>query len=273
MCELLGISSLIPTTVGLTLERLAHHGGREGPHRDGWGVAFYQGRDALVLREPGAAAESKLANYIEHHTPPSKLVISHIRHATHGDHALCNTHPFQRELAGRVHLFAHNGELKGIENQGDFQPNHYRPIGDTDSELAFCILLDQMVGVWGAAGERPPSVSVRLEAVAAFARSVRALGPANFLYCDGDLLFVHGHKRRQGDGSTVPPGLHVMERSCDKSESELRHAGVTLKTAAQQMTLVASVPLDDGDWRPLEEGEVLAIHKGEIVGRVWEMDN
>jgi predicted glutamine amidotransferase len=254
--------------VGLTLERLASHGGLEGPHRDGWGVAFYQGVDALVLREPGAAAESELANYIEHHTPPSELVISHIRHATRGARALCNTQPFQRELAGRVHLCAHNGDLDGIENQRHFMPNHFQPIGDTDSELAFCVLLDQLNQVWAESGESLPSVSARLETVAAFACMVRALGPANFLYCDGDVLFAHGHRRKQGAEPAVAPGLHVMQRACEGPEPELLGAGVTLKANAQQVaTLVASVPLGDGDWRPLQEGEILAIRKGVVIGR------
>ena len=50
MCELFALSSRIPTTVGFTLERLARRGGIEGPHRDGWGVAFYEGADVFLLR-------------------------------------------------------------------------------------------------------------------------------------------------------------------------------------------------------------------------------
>lgn len=35
MYELLAMSSRVPATVGFTFERLARHGGLEGPHRDG----------------------------------------------------------------------------------------------------------------------------------------------------------------------------------------------------------------------------------------------
>ena len=70
MCELFALFSRIPTTVGFTLERLARRGGIEGPHRDGWGVAFYDGTDVFLLREPRAAAESDLVRYIEQHEPP-----------------------------------------------------------------------------------------------------------------------------------------------------------------------------------------------------------
>ncbi len=121
MCELFALSSRIPTTVGFTLERLARRGGIEGPHRVGWGVAFYEGADVFLLREPRAAAQSDLVRYTEQHAPPSQLVVSHIRRATRGEPALRNTQPFIRELGGYTHVFAHNGELGGIERRRDFQ--------------------------------------------------------------------------------------------------------------------------------------------------------
>lgn len=71
MCELFAMCSRVPTSVGFSLQRLARRGGAEGPHRDGWGVAFYAERDALLLREPGAASESGLARYLEDHGPPA----------------------------------------------------------------------------------------------------------------------------------------------------------------------------------------------------------
>jgi predicted glutamine amidotransferase len=55
--------------------------------------------------------------------------------------ALENTHPFVRELWGRYWVFAHNGDLKG------FQPRlhgAFRPVGDTDSERAFCWLMQEL---------------------------------------------------------------------------------------------------------------------------------
>src|SRR6195952_5903664 len=68
-------------------------------------------------------------------------VIAHIRKATQGGVALENTHPFVRELWGRYWVFAHNGDLKG------FAPKlhaAFRPVGDTDSEQAFCWILQEL---------------------------------------------------------------------------------------------------------------------------------
>ena len=68
-------------------------------------------------------------------------VIAHIRKATQGHVALENCHPFVRELWGRYWVFAHNGDLK------DFHPRlhgAFRPVGGTDSERAFCWLMQEL---------------------------------------------------------------------------------------------------------------------------------
>ena len=158
LCELFAMSSRYPTTVGFSLETLARRGGREGPHKDGWGVAYFEGHDVFLLRETRSASSSGLVQFMEQHGPPSSLVISHIRLATRGDPVLWNTHPFQRELGGRAHVFAHNGNLEGIWDHCTLQSTRFIPIGDTDSEFAFCCLLEKLVPLWANAGRKVPSL-------------------------------------------------------------------------------------------------------------------
>lgn len=265
MCELLAVSSRVPNHVGLALEKLARRGGTEGPHREGWGVAFYENSDALILKEAGAAANSELAKYIEHHTPASELVVSHIRHATHGDIALRNTHPFSRELGGRVHIFAHNGELSFPEQLSAPSPCRFSPVGDTDSERAFCRLMTELVEVWDGAGGRIPTIDARLDAIAAFATEMRRLGPANFLYADSDILVAHGHRRVQPDGQIRSPGLHVLEHTCYHPDTALHSPGVTVQSICNETIVVATVPLTEGGWRPLDDGEILVIKSGVVM--------
>lgn len=267
MCELFAMSSRMPTSVGFSLELLARRGGDEGPHRDGWGVAYYSGSDALLLREPGAASESELVRHIEQHGPPSELVISHIRLATQGKRALQNTQPFMRELGGRMHVFAHNGELDGIRQRSAAGAARFQPVGDTDSERAFCSLLDRMAPMWDGMGEELPGADARLDRVAGFAAELRGFGIANFLYADGDILFVHAHHRIMSDGAEVLPGLYVLERSCEEAVPDMSGSGVMLNAMQQALTLVASVPLTDEPWRRLAVGEVLAVKRGDILGR------
>ncbi len=264
MCELFGVSSRLPTRVGDTLERLMRRGGLEGPHGDGWGVAFYEGPDVFLLREPRPAAHSRLAHYLEEHGPASRCMIAHIRRATHGETALRNTQPFIRELGGRVQTFAHNGELKGIEAQPAFAPKHFQPLGNTDSEIAFCALLDRLHGLWKQ--RSPPSLRARLAIITRFAQALRALGPANFLYADGQFLFAHAHQRTQADERIGPPGLYLLRRRCRIAPTA--DLPTTSDPPRQQaLVLCASVPLTEEPWQPIPEGTVLAIAEGRVLAR------
>jgi predicted glutamine amidotransferase len=261
------MSSRFPTSVGFSLETLARRGGREGPHKDGWGVAYYEDRDAFVLRESSPAAESGLVRFMENNGPPSKLVLSHIRLATQGEPALRNTQPFQRELAGRAHVLAHNGNMPGIGEHCRPGNSRFRPIGETDSELAFCFLLERLESIWAKVNGELPSLEERFQAIVSFAESLRVLGPFNFVYTDGDTLFAHSHRRTQSDGEVRPPGLHLLVRSCVEQAVDLSQSGILMSPVAQGVALVASVPLTEESWEPLAEGEVVALRDGQVCAR------
>jgi len=269
VCELFALSSRLPATVKLSLQELASHGGKVGPHRDGWGIAFYSAGDVRLIREEEAAAHSPCERFLEEHDFRSRRVISHIRLATQGERALRNTQPFARELGGRMHVFAHNGKLPGVEDEPGMGLGRFRPIGETDSEHAFCALLGRMEDLWSSS-DAVPELSARLEVFADFAAELRPLGPANLLYSDGEALFVHGHRRTQSDGEIRWPGLHQLCRTCAAGEGSLEAAGLSVATAdreRQEVVLIASVPLTDEGWQPLGEGEVLVLDRGQILAR------
>lgn len=265
MCELLAASSARPARLTFSLHTLAARGSATAGTRDGWGVAFYQGADAALFREPAAAGDSALVRFLEGQGPDTNLAISHIRHATRGAVQLSNTQPFVRELGGRTQVFAHNGDLPGIERNEAFTLGTHRPVGQTDSEHAFCALLARMSGLWE--GVVAPSLEARMTLVAAFAADLRALGPANFLYADGDALFAHGHRRIQHPSGRIdPPGLWVLHRHCVPDGPRPADAGgVAIADGEQTALLFASVPLTDDTWRPLAEGELVAVRGGEIL--------
>jgi len=271
VCELFAMSSRYPTSVGFSLETLARRGGHDGPHKDGWGVAYFEGNDAFLLRESSPAAESGLVKFMEKNGPPSNLVLSHIRQATQGEPALRNTQPFQRELGGRAHVFAHNGNMPGIKDECHLDSHRFTPVGDTDSEFAFCCLLERLGKLWDRATGKPPSVKSRLETVAGIAAWLRPFGPFNFVYSDGDALFVHAHRRTQSDGDVRPPGLHLLVRSCNEQAVNLAKSGVILAPVAQELALVASVPLTDEPWEPIEEGQVIALSQGVVWARMPDL--
>ncbi len=265
MCELLAWSGSQPARLSFSLATLASHGAVDGAAPDGWGVAFYQGGDVALFRDAAPAGDSALVRTLASGGPVTPLAISHIRRATQGAVTLANTQPFARELGGRMHVFAHNGNLPGVWASAAMAIGRDRPVGQTDSEHAFCALMQRLAPLWGGAG--PPPLESRLAVLAAFAAELRALGPANFLYADGDTLFAHGHRRIQRpSGRVEPPGLWMLQRHCHPGDPIPDCPAISAMAAGPQtVTLVASVPLTDEAWRPFAEGELVAIRAGEGV--------
>lgn len=265
MCELFAFSGEHPASLRYSMREFAAHSGG-ARNAEGWGVAHYIDGDVRLVKEPGVARDSACLNFIEQHPIRSALVLSHLRHATQGVAAVRNCQPFVRELGGAMHVFAHNGNLDRAALTRLDSPDGFRPVGETDSELAFCVLLERLRPLWrGAAGV--PAVEPRREIVADFAQQLRAFGPANFVYADGDALFAHGHMRTQADGDIRPPGLHVLYRSCDGAAPSFDAQGLRIGSSNDggAQALVASVPLtDDETWRPLGSGELLVLRAGRV---------
>jgi predicted glutamine amidotransferase len=141
MCQLLGMNCNNPTDVTFSFRGFAHRGGRTDHHADGWGIAFFEDRGLRHFVDHLPACESPVAELIRRYPIQSRNVIAHIRKATQGHVNLQNCHPFVRELWGRYWVFAHNGDLK------DFRPRlhgSFHPVGDTDSEHAFCWLMQEL---------------------------------------------------------------------------------------------------------------------------------
>src|SRR5262249_19247571 len=115
----------------------------------------------------------------------SRVVISHIRRASRGHVCLENTHPFTRELWGDKWTFAHNGTLKGIK---DRRLKFYNPVGTTDSEHAFCWMLDHVRQKFSRKPDSPEKV---VELIGRLFAQLRKLGTFNVLMTDGRLLYAH----------------------------------------------------------------------------------
>jgi len=141
MCELLGMSANVPTDICFSFSGLMQRGGGTGPHRDGWGIAFYEDAGCRTFHDPRPSANSEIAKLVKNYPMKSHIVISHIREGNIGKVCLENTHPFQRELWGQIWTFAHNGQL---DKFSDLPLGCYRPVGTTDSEHVFCWLLGQV---------------------------------------------------------------------------------------------------------------------------------
>ena len=267
MCELFAMSSYKPTALTYSLEEFSKNGSSLRSNRDGWGIALASDRDAILVKEPRPAADSIWVKFIAEHAIETNMAIAHVRYATRGQHTMENTHPFRRALGRSVHLFAHNGTLTDIESVVDIDALDYKPIGDTDSEVAFCELLTRLKPLYDR--DVLPAAAARIDVFQSVCEELRALGSCNFLYYDGDILFAHGHKRVYEENGIhtdpKPPGLNIKRCWACAAQNEVQCPGLDVKLHDQRTVLLASVPLDEEGWEPLGEGAVLAIKDGAVV--------
>ncbi|MFQ5487907.1 MAG: class II glutamine amidotransferase, partial [Gammaproteobacteria bacterium] len=248
---LLGMNCNVPTDIVFSFEGFHVRGGHTDEHRDGWGIAFFEGRGCRLLLDDKPSAESPVAELVRHYPIRSLNVIAHIRKATQGAVALENTHPFMRELWGRYWIFAHNGNLEGFRPRLD---GPFRPVGNTDSERAFCLLLERLRR--HSPGMAPPAPRL-YELIYEFSREVSRHGSFNFLLSNGIHLFAH-----------CSTDLHYIIRQAPFATAHLVDKDVTIDfrevtTPHDRVAVIATLPLTDNEaWQHLEAGELLMFHEG-----------
>jgi predicted glutamine amidotransferase len=111
-------------------------------HRDGWGMAWYEGRDAHTEKSPLRAADDR--RYAElAHRRLGDLGLVHLRRATPGlPIRESNSHPFRH---GDVTM-AHNGAIGPQSRLGELLPPAWEQqrTGSTDSERYFLHVMSRL---------------------------------------------------------------------------------------------------------------------------------
>lgn len=254
MCQLLGMSCNTPTDICFSFTGFQARGGLTDVHRDGWGIAFFEGKGVRQFLDHEASAQSKVAELVKSYPIKSKNVVAHIRKATQGVVALENTHPFVRELWGYYWIFAHNGDIKNFspELNGSFVP-----VGNTDSEKVFCWFMQELRERHG--NSYPGDVEV-FESLTELTCEVGGHGEFNFLLSNGRMLWAHCSTR-----------LAYIVRQAPFTKARLKDQDVTvdfshLTTLRDRVAVVATIPLtDDEVWIPLVPGTLCAFEDGDII--------
>lgn len=257
MCELLGMSANVPTDICFSFSGLVERGGNTGPHKDGWGITFYEGKGCRTFKDAAPSATSEIAALIKDYPIKSNTVISHIRQANSGDVSLVNTHPFIIPWQGHYFTYAHNGQLK------DYQPHmplgFFQPVGDTDSEYAFCYLLSQMAE-HNYAQLQPQQL---FKIIAQCCDHINQFGVFNILLTNGEWLFAY-----------CSNNLHWLTRSAPFGKAELLDAEMSVNfkqetTLEDIVSVIATQPLTQNEtwhkmtpkqWLVFEQGQVIASH-------------
>lgn len=246
------MSANTPTDIRFSFSGLIQRGGRTGPHRDGWGIAFYESRGCRTFHDPSPGCDSEIAKLVATYSLKSRTVISHIRMAT-GTSKVCleNTHPFMRELWGQSWAFAHNGRLKGIRR---WPLGAYRPIGTTDSEYAFCWLLGRVRKRFPTPPDHPRHLAAYLRTLCA---KISATGTFNVMLSDSRHLFCH-----------CSTELCWLTRRAPFGTARLIDTEMTVDFAEQTtprdiVTIIATRALThDEPWQAMAPGSLTAFRNG-----------
>jgi predicted glutamine amidotransferase len=250
MCQLLGMNANTPTDVMFSFTGLAT---RADEHKDGFGIAFFEGSGLRCFVDHASARASPVAELVRRMPIKSGNVIAHIRKATQGRVALENTHPFVRELWGRYWVCAHNGDLK------DFRPRlhaAFRPVGDTDSEHAFCWLMQELAKAHASV----PTIAELTRTLAELVPLPAAHGTFNLLLSNGQALWAH-----------ASTSLHWIERAHPFMPARLRDEDLQVDFSQQttphdRVAVIATEPLTaDESWQAFAPGELRAFVDGRGV--------
>ena len=255
MCQLFALSCNAPSAVTFSFTGFSARGGATGEHADGFGLAFHDGPACRLFVDAGRASDSALAAFLRSHPIRARTVLAHIRKATQGAVQLSNSHPFVREWKGRHWSFCHNGDLQG------FHPRlggSFTPVGSTDSERAFCWILQELRQRFRA--RSAPGWQQLAPALAELAERIGRHGSFNFLFSDGHALYVHASTR-----------LFWLRRAHPFPTAQLVDHDLTLDLslangAGDRMALVATEPLTRNEaWVPFAAGELRVFVAGESV--------
>ena len=253
MCELFGLSSNRVVKVSFSWRGFRKRG---RIHRDGWGIAWYLESGLVgLVKEPRPSVESPIARLMVQGVK-SKIIISHVRWASKGNISYVNTHPFVRRLWGRDWVFAHNGTLLGLDGNSDYELEWCHPIGETDSEYAFCYILEELSSLQDRGLE---SLADRLWRLA---DRIGSYGKFNFLLSNGEHLFAYMNREDTLHYLLRHPPYKGVVRLLDEDYEVMLGE---LKAPDEYAAIIATKPLTDEKWNPMTPGTLYIFHNGDLL--------
>ncbi|MFA9486482.1 class II glutamine amidotransferase [Moraxella haemolytica] len=270
MCQLLGMNCNTPTDIGFSFAGFRQRGGATDHHEDGFGIAFFERGETgnMGLRQFHDNQPSHLspvADLINQYPIRAMNVIAHIRRATMGDkNNLSNVHPFVREVWGEQWAFAHNGQMsqsfvrrtQRLAANGNAE--YYAPVGTTDSELAFCYLLNRLKATF----KTRPSDEALFAFLTAQCRYLSANGLFNCLISNGSWQLAYA-------GSL----LFYLTRKAPFGEAQLSDGEMSVNfgdvaTDKDKVTILVTIPLTTNEnWQQIAVDECVVFADGDVVFR------
>ena len=194
-------------------------------HPDGWGIACIGQEGEFYARGPAKATEDPkyedAVRRLARVCSPPLILVAHLRYASKKDTIQERySHPFRREVDGRVLFFAHNGEIEEF--------------GVRDGKIDSQFIYDRFVESLGTE-ERP--ISEFKQAIAKAKAGIdeefpRKVESYTFLLIDGDRVIAHRDARTCVPYYTLhETGTEEARIVCSRSFRRSRGAGACSGTA------------------------------------------
>jgi len=225
MCELFGLSCNRKDRATFSLPLFATY---HEPYWHGWGVGYYEGTFARVVRNTDDPNFS-LSFRRTVQDARSNVIVAHIRLATSGRVCPENCHPFKFRYLNRDWLFAHNGSI-------DIDYPSYVD-GNNDSARAFSFMMDKIDEYLRDGLFRGIYPAVKY-ATRKLLEEVSGRRRLNYLLSDSNALFIFCNYRR----------MFMLRREKD-------YGGAIL---------ISTQKLTDENWIEIPKNRVLCVLNGEV---------
>ncbi|MCO5170871.1 MAG: class II glutamine amidotransferase [Planctomycetes bacterium] len=258
MSQLLGLSFDCTSSPSIELKGMRQAGDtRHRPY--GWGFGWFPGEDraAMLVKDPTSIGDNAMTKVLRDWKRfRSTVFVCHLRGAAQRI-TQQDTHPFLRSYGGRDWLLAHNGDLQAEAIPLESDPTFF-PVGRTDSERAFCWLLER---VRQRRGRQLSDVG--WPELHGWLTELNALGTLNLLLSDGHDLVAY-HDQRAFHGLTwqrrLPPYAPGPLESDDIS-LDFQDA----RDVARTSVIVSTRPLSGEQWTPFLPGQMLVARRGAVI--------
>ena len=228
----------------------------------GWGVGWYPSseRGASVIKDPTSSGEPGVNDALrDWNRFRSTMFVCHLRgHRRPRNQE--DAQPFVRSYGGRQWIFAHDGDLASDWAERFPLPDDpaFEPLGRTDSEHAFCLVLSRLHA------RRVRSLAeVAPEELQDWLQELNTDGQLNAILTDGEHIAVYRDAGERGQ-------LHWTRRIPPHPSTELWSPSFRISLDAPEdpnrtALVFSSVPLDSSPWRAAAPGELLLARRGSIL--------
>jgi len=280
MCRLFGFRSNVVSGAHRSLVAAENALARQAQaHKDGWGIGYFIGEEAYIMKSDTGAAEDERFDRISRRLQSHAFVV-HVRRATVGQVDHLNSHPFRH---GNW-VFAHNGTLFEFEQlrermMAETLP-HLRDLvfGATDSEHLFYYLISALAKAGvpdGGRGSIAPDIAAgalrgALAKLYSWADESGIQAPLiNFILTNGRIflaqragiaLYLASQKVFCRDYEDCAEPNKICMDVARPLERLWAESGVRRPTRRVNHLTVASEPIgDESIWEPVPDGALVVL--------------